>query len=181
MAETEYQGRPIRKHSLAVRGASGDALSGVLKVKPQAFEPGVPFYVLTECIPNGVHHNEIDGGDDGVAWELVQIGKAQRGTIIDAATALPYLDELTVQLETLRVEETGQSQLSERVALEAEHLGGRHKRVRKACPLCNPQTDEDHAKADEYASKGAEHGDGEGDAENPTPAARKRRSRAPKK
>lgn len=177
MPQTEYEGRPVRKHTLAVRGVNGDAMSGVLKVKPQEFTPGVPFYVLTECMPNGDRHDPMEDGD---AWELVHIGKAQRGTIVDASFALPHLDELTVALEDLRVAETGQDQLTERAAREAEHMGGQHKRARKECPICHPVTDEDHAKADAYAARGAAHGDGEGDSENPVPAARTRRSRAKK-
>lgn len=177
MPEESYEGLPIRKHSLAVRGASADALSGVLKVKPQEFKPGVPVYVLMECMPGSVRH---DSMDDGEAWEHVQITKAVRGTIIDSAVALPYLDEVSVALEDLRVEMTGQERLEIDTKMEDDHQAGLHKRKRTLCPLCNPKTDADHAKADELAARRAAHGDGEGDAENPTPPARKRRTR-PKK
>lgn len=175
MPEAEYEGLPIRKHSLAVRGASGDALSGVLKVKPQDFRPATPVYVLMEVMPGPVRFDPMDDGD---AWEHVQITKAQRGTIIDAATALPYLDEVTVALEDLRVKETGQDRLPLMDdPMVAEHEVGMHKRSRKACRLCNPTTDEEIALADELAAKRNAHGDGEGDADNPTRPATKRRTR----
>lgn len=178
MVATEYEGVPIRKHSLAVRGASGDALSGVLKVKPQDFTPGVPVYVLMEVMPGPVRFDPMDEGD---AWEHVQITKAARGTIIDADVALPYLNEVTVALEDLRVQETGQERLSLDDSEDvASHELGMHKRKRERCPLCNPKTDEEIARLDAYTAAGAAHGDGEGDADSPTRPATKRRSR-PKK
>lgn len=180
MPEVEYEGLPIRKNSLAVRGASGDALSGVLKVRPRDFPPGMPQYVLLEVLPGPVR---FDPMDDGEAWERVQIVKAQRGTIIEAAVAVPLLDEITVALEDLRVQETGQ----ERLALEdkqeksrVEHRAGLHKRARQGCPLCHPLTDADVAEQDEVAARRNAHGDGEGDGENPNPPARRRRIK-PKK
>lgn len=154
MPEAEYQGLPIRKHSLAVRGASGDALSGVLKVKPQDFHAGVPIYVLMEVMPGAVRFDPMDEGD---AWDQVQITKVARGTIIDEATAKPFLDEVTVALEDLRVRETGQERLPlDDNPMVAEHEVGMHKRNRKACPLCNPTTDEEIARADELAARRAE-------------------------
>lgn len=178
MPETEYQGLPIRKHSLAIRGAGGDALSGVLKVKPQDFHVGTPVYILVEAMPGPVHHAPMNEGD---AWELVQITKAVRGTIIDAKTALPFLDETTIALEDLRIAETGQGRLDLDTKMTDDHLAGLHKRRRKACPLCQETSDEAVAHADELAAKRAEHGDGEGDAENPLPAARKYRTGRPRK
>jgi hypothetical protein len=176
MPEVEYEGLPIRKNSLAVRGASGDALSGVLKVRPQDFTPGVPVYVLMEVMPGPVRHDPMD---DGEAWEHIQITKAQRGTIINADVALPYLDEVTIALEDLRVRETGQERLPlEDDPLIVEHEVGMHKRKRRACRLCNPTTDQEHAMADEVAAQRAKHGDGEGDDENPVPPSRTHRTRA---
>lgn len=176
MPETEYDGRPIRKHSLAVRGASGDALSGVLKVRPRDFPQGIPQYVLLEVMPGPVRFDPMDDGD---AWELVNVTKVQRGTIIDEAIAKPLLDEVTVELEKLRVEETGQGRMiDESDPMVAAHVAGKHnKNHRKGCRLCNPISDEEIARADELAAKRAEHGDGEGDPEHPVPPARTRRTR----
>jgi hypothetical protein len=178
MPEVEYEGLPIRKNSLAVRGASGDALSGVLKVRPQDFTPGVPVYVLMEVMPGPVRHDPMD---DGEAWEHIQITKAQRGTIIAADVALPHLDEVTVALEDLRVQETGQDRLDLDTRMEDDHVAGLHKRKRNGCPLCHPTTIAESTRADaandELAAKRATHGDGEGDEENPTPPATKHRRR----
>lgn len=176
---TEHKGLPVRKHSAAVRGASGDALNGALKVAPQDFVQGVPAYMILEVDPNGETFKPMD---DNEAWEEIQIVRVKRGAFVDAATALPFLDDVSSQLEDLRVSETGQEQLGDQVlTLEADHVAGLHRRARNGCPLCHPKTDEDHARADELAAKRAEraeHVNGEGDADNPLPPARKRRSRA---
>lgn len=166
MPETEYEGLPIRKHSMAVRGASGDALSGVLKVKPYDFKPGVPVYVLVEAMPTGVRHDPMDDGD---AWDLVQITKVQRGTLVDGDLAVPLLDEVTIALEDLRVEQTGQAGMGNgSLAVEADHNNGLHKRRRRNCELCQ--------NADPLGV-----GDGKGDPDNPLPAARKYRTKKPAK
>lgn len=178
MPETEYQGLPIRKHSLAVRGAGGDALSGVLRVKPQDFHAGVPIFVLLEVMPGPVRFDPMDEGD---AWDQVQITKVARGTIVDEATAKPLLDEVTVALEDLRVQETGQERLSLSSEIDrqvSEHERGLHKRKGKGCPMCHPVSDEDVARLEEFEMHQREVA--MGDPLNPLPAARKRRSRAKK-
>lgn len=180
MPSPEYEGRPVRKHSVAVRGASGDALNGSLKVAPRDFHPGQLAYVLLEVNPTDVNHKVMDEGD---AWERVQVTKTLRGRFIDEDLALPLLDEIDVALEDLRIEETGQARLSEAAKIQADHLAGAHKRPRKECDLCQSADplgvhgDEDAAKADELAAKREAHGDGEGDPDNPLPGARKRRTR----
>lgn len=147
-------------------------------MKPQDFHAGIPIYVLMEVMPGPVR---FDPMDDGEAWDQVQITKVERGTIIDEATAKPYLDEVAVALEDLRVQETGQERLPlDDDPMIAEHEVGMHKRKRKECRMCNPQTDEDVARLDAYTAAGAAHGDGEGDADTPTRPATKRRSRAKK-
>lgn len=176
MVMTEHKGLPVRKHSAAVRGASGDALNGALKVAPQDFVQGVPAYMVLEVMPNGENYKPMD---DGEAWEEIEVVAVKRGAFIDARDALPYLDDMSTKLEDLRVAETGQDQLGDKVlTLEADHVAGLHRRKRQECPLCVPKTDADIARVDELAAKRAEHGDGEGDAENPTPPARTRRTRA---
>lgn len=180
MPSPEYEGRPVRKHSVTVRGASGDALNGSLKVAPRDFHPGQLAYVLLEVNPTDVNHKVMDEGD---AWERVQVTKTLRGRFVDEALALPLLDEIDVALEDLRVEETGQERLNLETKLADDHRAGLHKRAREACELCQAADplgvhgDEDAAKADELAAKREAHGDGEGDPDNPLPGARKRRTR----
>lgn len=134
MPEKTYQGRPIRKHSLAIRGASGDALNGALKVDPQDFTPGESAYVVLEIVPTTVKHDPMDDGD---AWDLVQVTKAKRGAILSEADALVFLDAVSIRLEEIRVEETGQNAIGT-VALEADHVAGLHRRKRNGCPICHP-------------------------------------------
>lgn len=179
--QDEYEGLPIRKHSLAIRGASGDALSGVLKVKPQDFTPGVPVYVLLEAIPTGARFDEMD---DGEAWELVNITKAQRSTIVTPAVALPYLNETAVALEDLRVKETGQERLEVTTRMSDDHWAGLHKNRRKKCDLCYPPDGSDpqpvgpaaKAVVDELAAR-RDAEEGPGDPENPLPPARRYRTK----
>lgn len=149
MPETAYQGRPIRKHSLAVRGASGDALNGALKVDPQDFTPGESAYIVLEIIPGAVRHDPMDDGD---AWDLVQISKAKRGAMITEAEAAPFLDAVSVKLEELRVEESGQSRIGD-LSLQADHEAGLHRRKRVGCSMCHPAN----------AITGADEGDNAGD------------------
>lgn len=175
MITTDHKGLPVRKHSAAVRGASGDALNGALKVAPQDFEPGVKAYMVLEVDPNGETFKPMD---DGEAWEEIQIVKVVRGAFINPKDALPYLDDVSVALADLKAKESGQDGIGT-LAMEADHEAGLHRRKRTGCPLCSPSSDEAVARADEVAAKRAQHGDGEGDAANPLPAARKRRSRAP--
>lgn len=177
---TEHKGLPVRKHSAAVRGASGDALNGALKVTPQDFIQGVPYYMVLEVMPDGENYKPMD---DGEAWEEIEVVKVKRGSFIPAKDALPYLDDVSRKLEDLRVAETGQARLEldpgKAEGLTLEHEQGLHKRKRQACPICHPTSDADIARGDELAARREAHGDGEGDADNPLPGARKRRSRAP--
>lgn len=186
---TEYKGLPIRKYSAAVRGASGDALNGALKVAPQDFRTGDRAFLLLEVTPNGDQHKPMD---DGEAWEHVEVVKVVRGAFLDQKDALPHLDEVSTKLEDMRIEETGQERLSEKAKLEADHLGGLHKRARKACELCQTadplgvggttkvgdSIDEVVARAEAAAAK-LEDEQGQGDPDNPLPAARKYRRKAP--
>lgn len=168
MPSHEYEGRPVRKHSVAVRGASGDALNGSLKVEPRDFHPGQLAYVLLEVDPTDVNHKVMDEGD---AWERVQVTKVMRGRFVDDALAKPLLDDISVALEDLRVAETGQERLALDTKMHDDHAAGLHKHRRKECPLCQ-QLDP------LGVGPRADHGDGEGDNVHPLPAARKRRSRA---
>lgn len=178
---TEHKGLPVRKHSAAVRGASGDALNGALKVTPQDFTQGEPAYMVLEVMPDGENYKPMD---DGEAWEEIEVVKVKRGSFIPAKDALPYLDDVSRKLEELRVKETGQERLEltdgQAEGMTLEHSQGLHKRRRRACPVCFPLSDEDVARGDELAARREAHGDGEGDAEHPLPAARKRRSRPAK-
>lgn len=140
MPEDTYQGKPIRKHSLAVRGASGDAMNGALKVDPTDFETGEPAYVVLEIVPGPVKHDPMD---DGEAWELVQVTKATRAAMMTAEQALPFLDSVTTRLEDLRVKESGQERLGD-LTLQADHEAGLHKRKRRGCPECYPTAVESH-------------------------------------
>jgi len=182
MPNESYEGLPVRKHSVAVRGASGDALNGALKVEPRDFHPGERAFMVLEVVPADVNHKPMDEGD---AWERVQIVKVVRGCFTDAKAALPHLDAVTVALEDLRVKETGQERLDLETKMTDDHRAGIHKRPRKECPDCQAADplgvhgDEAEAKRDELAARREAHGDGEGDAENPTRPATRRRSRPP--
>lgn len=183
MASTEYEGLPVRKHSVAVRGASGDALNGSLKVSPRDFHPGERAFMVLEVVPADVNHKPMDEGE---AWNRVQVVKAARGCFVDGDVALPYLDEVARKLEDLRIEETGQERLdlgddAKREKTISEHERNMHKRKRKGCPMCYPVTDEDVARLEEFELHQRESANGQGDEANPLPAARKRRSRAAKK
>jgi ribosome modulation factor len=187
MPNTSYEGLPVRKHSVAVRGASGDALNGSLKVEPRDFHPGERAFMVLEVVPADVNHKPMNDGD---AWDRVQIVKVARGCFVDGKIALPHLDAVTVALEDLRVEQTGQERLDLETKMEDDHRAGLHKRFREKCPLCqaaknadplgvgrNGVSDQAVAKRDELAARREAHGDGEGDAENPTRPATRRRSR----
>lgn len=180
MPSAEYEGLPVRKHSVAVRGASGDALNGSLKVEPREFHPGERAFMVLEVVPADVNHKPMHEGE---AWERVQVVKVGRGCFVDETIALPHLDAVSVAIEQLRVEETGQERLDLETKLADDHRAGLHKRPRKECELCQTADplgvhgDEDAAKADELAAKREAHGDGEGDPDNPLPGARKRRTR----
>lgn len=180
---TEYEGLPVRKHSVAVRGASGDALNGSLKVEPREFHPGERAFMVLEVVPADVNHKPMHEGE---AWERVQVVKVGRGCFVDGTVALPHLDAISVALEDMRIAESGQERLEIETRMADDHAAGLHKKPKKDCPSCQAadplgvHSDEAIARADELAAKRAAHGDGEGDAENPTPPARTRRSRARK-
>lgn len=175
----EYEGLPVRKHSVAVRGASGDALNGSLKVEPRDFHPGERAFMVLEVVPADVNHKPMDEGE---AWERVQVVKVGRGCFVDAKTALPHLDAISVALEDLRVKETGQERLELETKLADDHRAGLHKRPREDCPDCQNAdplgVDEAAAHEDELAARRAEQEEGHGDPDNPLPQKRTRRSRA---
>lgn len=173
-----YQGRPIRKCSLTVKGL-GDGLSDALTIEGGlTLEPGESAFLLVEVEGTDQNHKYMKDGD---AWNQNQVTQAVRGAIVVESVAKPLLDDVAIAAEAIRVAEGGDIEMD----LEGEHAHGRleeharglHKRKRKDCPAC-AGSDEAIAKVDELAAKRAEHGDGEGDAENPVPAARTRRSRA---
>lgn len=149
MPDKTYQGLPIRKHSLAIRGASGDVLSGALKVDPTDFALGTKQYVVLEIDPKGDQHRPMD---DGEAWELMTVTKALRGALIPESEALAWLDSVSVRLEELRVEESGQERMGD-LALQADHEAGLHKRKRRGCPECYPL---ERPNADDDRVNGAE-------------------------
>lgn len=148
MPET-FKGLPVTKHSLAVRNVGGNALSGTLKVDPREFAVGERFFVLLEVAAGGVKY---EPREESTEFEYVQVCDAARGVIVDADVALPHLDELTRKLEAVRVAETGQGSFDED-PLIVEHEQGLHKRRRKACRVCYPVTDEDHARSEEILER----------------------------
>lgn len=144
----QYEGLPVRRNSAAIRGASGDALNGALKVAPRAFHPGDTAFIVLEVAADGVNFKPIEGDDDP-AWERMQVLKVQRGAFVDPEVAVPLLDAVTIALEDRTVEETGQERIFGALPIEIEHLQGRHKQRRKACPHCTGEaTDEDVARAE---------------------------------
>lgn len=168
-----YEGRPVRKSSIKIKGL-GDGLSDALAIEPRDFQPGDIAYVVLEVVAGDKNHKYMQDAD---SWNLIQVTTAQRGAFIDAAVAKPILDGVTVAVEEMREEETGQSRLGARDERITEHKNGLHKKKRAGCPICHPLTDEDYALVDEYDSVGAQHGDGEGDNVSPLPAARRRRTK----
>lgn len=145
----QYEGLPVRRFSAAVRGASGDALNGALKVAPRTFHPGERAFLLLEVKPDGVNYVPDEDDDLGPGWTRMQVLRVQRGAFVDDETALPILDAVTTALEDKRVEETGQERIFGALPIEIEHLQGQHKRPRKACPHCTGDaTDEEVARAE---------------------------------
>lgn len=168
-----YEGLTVRRHSAAIRGASGDALNGALKVAPRTFHPGDRAFVLLEVAAAGVNFNPIEGDDDP-AWERMQVLKVQRGAFVEEEFAIPLLDAVTIALEDKTVEETGQERIFGALPIEIEHLQNRHKKPRKACPHCSgTATDEEVARAEAALVQiEAER------APEPEPAPKRRRGRA---
>lgn len=177
-----YDGRPVRKSSLTIRG-TGDGLSDALSIEPQTFSPLDTAYVVLEVEMSDVDHKYMKDAD---AWNRVQVCKAVRGAFIEQSIAQPILDNIAVAFAELKDEESGAQTLGlegEKAAGRlTEHEQGLHRRKRRDCPLCFPSSDEEIARADELAARRNAHGDGEGDAENPTRPATRRRSKpgAPK-
>lgn len=144
-----YEGLPVRRFSAAVRGASGDALNGALKVSPRTFHPDERAFLLLEVKPAGVNYVPDDDDDLGPGWTRMQVLKVQRGAFVDDETATPLLDAVTIALEDHTVEETGQERIFGALPIEIEHLQGRHKKPRRACPHCTgAATDEEVARAE---------------------------------
>lgn len=172
-----YEGRPIRKCSITIKG-TGDGLSDALTIDPLSLEPGERAFVLLEVEGTDQNHKYLKEAD---AWNRVQVTKAIRGAVVTEDIAVPLLDNVAVAVEELRVAEGGDVELGlegEKAAGRIEeHARGLHKRKRKDCPACQG-SDEAIARVDEVAARREAHGDGEGDAEHPTPPARTRRSRA---
>lgn len=174
MSEERYEGLEVRRHSAAVRGASGDALNGALKVSPQTFGPDEVAYILLEVKPAGVNFKPIEGDDGLPAWERMQVLRVQRGAFVDPEVSVPLLDAVTIALEDKSVEETGQERMFGALPIEIEHLQGTHKKPRKACPMCSGEASDESIAVAEAALVQIEQLRGEPDVE---PAPKPRRGR----